>query len=143
MYIFIVLMLTGVKASGTATLSFVFPSVGEKEVVLQEVEKVTEPVMRVEGVSEDVDMLEIDLFSRRELEFSFNVLYDDGSIESYDGGFIDGFKKLEVPIVLSGSRRKIRWVNILWEGDGLVVCNASHENLPDLSLNSQGEFEKN
>lgn len=135
-------MLTGVKASGTATLSFVFPSSHEKEVV-QEIERVSEPVMRIDGVSEDAGKLEIDLFSSRELEFSFDVLYDDSSIESYDGGFIDGAKKLEVPIVLSGSRRKIRWVNILWEGDGLVICNASHENLPDLSLSSPGEFEKN
>ena len=135
-------MLTGVKASGTATLSFVFPSSHEKEIV-QEVERVSEPVMRIDGVVENAGRLEIDLFSQRELEFSFDVLYDDGSIESYDGGFIDGVKKLEVPIVLSGSKRKIRWVNILWEGDGLVICNASHENLPDLSLSSPGEFEKN
>ena len=102
-------MLTGVKASGTATLSFIFPSSHEKEIV-QEVERVSEPVMRIDGVVENAGRLEIDLFSQRELEFSFDVLYDDGSIESYDGGFIDGVKKLEVPIVLSGSKRKIRWV---------------------------------
>jgi hypothetical protein len=99
--------------------------------------------MRVDGVKEESGKMVIDLFSREELEFSFDVLYGNGSIESYDGGFIDGVKKLEVPIVLSGSKREIRWVNILWEGDGLIVCNASYENLPDLSLSPPGEFVKN
>jgi len=147
MYIFIVLMLMGVKASGTATLTFVFPSSQEEEMVI-ETEKISEPLVKVSGVVESDGVLEIDLVSREELEFSFDVLYDDGSIESYGFDFINGYKKLEVPVVLSGSRREIRWVNILWEGDGLVVCNASHENashenLPYLSLGSTGEFEKN
>jgi len=156
MYIFIVLMLMGVKESGTATLSFIFPSSGEE--VVQKIEEVSEPLMRVRGVAESEGVLEIDLVSREELGFSFDVHYDDGSIESYSLCFINGCKKLEVPIVLGGSRREIRWVNILWEGDGLVVCNASrenathgnathenasHKNLPDLSLVSTGEFEKN
>jgi hypothetical protein len=147
MYIFIVLMLMGVKESGTATLSFIFPSL-EGEEVVRKVEEISEPLVRVSGVVENEGVLEIDLVSREELEFSFDVYYDDGSIESYGLAFVDGFKKLEVPIVLSGSRSEIRWVNILWEGDGLVVCNAVHENvtqenLPDLSLVSTGEFEKN
>jgi hypothetical protein len=142
MYIFIVLMLTGIKASGTATLSFVFPAFNEKEIV-REIEEVSEPLVGVNRVVEDEGKLEIDLLSRERIDFVFDVHYDDGSMESYDGGFIDGAKKLEVPIVLSGSRRKIRWVNILWEGDGLVVCNAANENLPDLSLASTGEFVEN
>jgi len=142
MYIIFVLMLTGVRASGTATLSFVFPSSAEKEMI-QEIEKISEPAVRVDGVREDDGMLAINLVSREEISFSFNVLYDDGTIDSYDGGFIDGTRKIEVPVVLSGSRKKIRWVNILWEGDGLVVCNASHESLPDLSLSSVGQFKKN
>jgi hypothetical protein len=142
MYIFIVLMLTGVKASGTATLSFVFPAFNEKEVV-QEFEEVSGPLIKVDGVVASSDELEINLVSRERIDFVFDVLYDDGSIESYDGGFIDGVKNLEVPVVLSGSRRKVRWVNILWEGDGLVVCNAANEGLPDLSLVSTGQFEKN
>ena len=142
MYIFIVLMLTGVKASGTATLSFIFPASHEKEVV-QEVEKISEPLLKVGGVREKEGELEIDLISREAIEFDFDVLYDDGSVESYESSFVDGVKKLKVPIVLSGSRKKIRWVNILWEDDGLVVCNASNEDLPDLSLNFEEEFEKN
>ena len=142
MYIFIVLMLTGVKASGTANLSFIFPAFNEKEIV-QEIEKVSEPSIGVNCVAEGEGVLEIDLVSRERLGFVFDVHYDDGSVESYDGGFIDGAKKLEVPIVLSGSRREIRWVNILWEDDGLVVCNAASENLPDLSLASSGEFVEN
>jgi hypothetical protein len=147
MYIFIVLMLMGVKSSGTATLSFIFPAEQEEAIVI-ETEKISEPLVSVSRVVENDGVLEIDLVSREELEFSFDVLYDDGSIESYASDFINGFKKLEVPVVLSGSRRKIRWVNILWEGDGLVVCNASHENetqenLPDLSCASTGKFEKN
>ena len=142
MYIFIVLMLTGVKASGTATLSFIFPASHEKEVV-QEVEKISEPLLKVGGVMEKEGELEIDLISREAIEFDFDVLYDDGSVESYESSFVDGVKKLKVPIVLSGSRKKIRWVNILWEDDGLVVCNASNEDLPDLSLNFEEEFEKN
>jgi hypothetical protein len=147
MYIFIVLMLMGIRESGTATLTFVFPGSQEGQMV-QEVERISEPLMKVGGVVEDNGVLEIDLISREGLEFSFDVLYDDGSLESYGFDFIDGYKKLEVPIVLSGSRREVRWVNILWEGDGLVVCNAAHENathenLPDLSLVSTGEFEKN
>ena len=142
MYVFIILMLMGVRESGTATLSFVFPNSGMEEVV-QMVEEVNEPLVRVAGVAENNDVLEIDLVSREELEFSFDVHYDDGSIESYGFDFIDGSKKLKVPIVLSGSRSEIRWVNILWEGDGLMVCNAAHENLPDLSLVSGEEFEKN
>jgi capsid portal protein len=146
MYIFIVLILIGVKANGTATLSFVFP-VSEGKEIIREVEEISEPLVRVNGVAENDEVLEIDLISRKGLEFAFDVLYDDGSIQSYSGAFIDGCKKLEVPVVLGGSRRKIRWVNILWEGDGLVVCNASHENasyenLPDLSCTSQGQFEK-
>ncbi len=147
MYIFIVLMLMGVKSSGTATLSFIFP-VKQEEAIVIETEKINEPLVKVNRVVGNDGVLEIDLVSREELEFSFDVLYDDGSIESYASDFINGFKKLEVPVVLSGSRRKIRWVNILWEGDGLVVCNASHENasyenLPDLSCASAGKFEKN
>ena len=142
MYIFIVLMLTGVRASGSATLSFVFPGFDEKEVA-REVQVIEEPLIGVGGVAENGGRLEIDLVSREEVAFAFDVLYDDGSIESYDGGFVDGVQKLEVPIVLGGSRTRIRWVNILWEGDGLVVCNASHEDLPDLSLVSAGEFGKN
>ena len=142
MYIFIVLMLTGVKASGTATLSFVFPSINEKEIV-QEIEEVSEPLVGVNRVVEREGKLEIDLSSREKVDFVFDVHYDDGSMESYDGGFVDGAKKLEVPIVLSGSRRKVRWVNILWEGDALVVCNASNDDLTDLSLASMGEFEEN
>jgi hypothetical protein len=142
MYIFIVLMIMGVKASGTATLSFIFPNSHEKEIV-QEVEKISEPLIKVNRVEEIDGKLEIGLVSRVELEFSFDVFYDDGSIERYDGGCIDGVKKLEVPIVLSGSRRKIGWVNIFWEGGSLVVCNALNESLPDLSLNSTGEFKKN
>ena len=135
MYIFIVLMLAGVKASGAATLTFIFPGLQGKEMV-QEIGKISEPLVRVNSVVEKEGELEIELVSCKELELRFDVLYDDGSIESYGGGFIDGFKKLEVPVVLSGSRRKIRWVNILWEGDGLVVCNALDENLPDLSFAS-------
>ena len=119
MYIFIVLMLTGVKASGTATLSFIFPSSQEEEIVI-ETEKISEPLVSVNRVVENDGNLEIDLVSRKGLEIAFDVLYDDGSVESYVGGFIDGFKKLEVPVVLSGSRRKIRWVNIFWEGDGFA-----------------------
>jgi len=142
MYIFFVLMLTGVRASGTATLSFIFPNSQENEIV-QEIEKVNEPVVKVSRVEESDGKLVIDLVSRKELELSFVVFYNDGTIDSFDGGFIDGTRKLEVPVVLSGSRRKIRWVNILWGGDGLVVCNASHESLPDLSLSSVGQFEKN
>jgi len=142
MYIFFVLMLTGVRASGTATLSFIFPNSQENEIV-QEIEKVNEPVVKVSRVEESDGKLVIDLVSRKELELSFVVFYNDGTIDSFDGGFIDGTRKLEVPVVLSGSRRKIRWVNILWEGDGLVVCSASHESLPDLSLSSVGQFEKN
>ncbi len=133
-------MLMGVKASGTATLSFIFPALQEEAIVI-ETEKISEPLVSVSGVVENDGALEIDLVSREKLEFSFDVLYDDGSIESYASDFINGFKKLEVPVVLSGLRRKIRWVNILWEGDGLVVCNASYENasyenLPDLSCAS-------
>jgi len=139
MYIFIVLMLTGVKASGTATLSFIFPSFNEKKVV-QEVKEVSKPLIGVNCVEEKEGKLEIGLRSRERIDFVFDVYYNDGSIESYDGGFINGVKKLEVPIVLGGSRTKIRWVNILWEGDGLVVFNASHE---DLALVSTGEFKKN
>ncbi len=142
MYIFIVLMLTGVKTSGTATLSFIFPNLHEKEIV-REVEKISEPVMKVSKVVENEGKLEIELVSSKELEISFDVLYDDGSIERYDGSVVDGCSKLEVPVVLGGSRREIRWVNILWEGDGLVVCNATHESLPELALGSTGEFEKN
>jgi hypothetical protein len=152
MYIFIVLMLMGVKVSGAATLSFIFPNSHEEEIV-RRVEKISEPLMKVRRVVEGESGLEIDLVSRKELCFNFDVLYDDGSIESYYGGVVDGCIKLVVPVVLSGSRREIRWVNILWEGDGLVVCNAlhegapyenaSHKNLPDLSLGSTGEFEKN
>jgi len=142
MYIIFVLMLTGVRASGTATLSFIFPNSQESEIV-QEIEKVNKPVVKVSRVEEGDGKLVMDLVSRKELELSFDVLYDDGTIDSFDGGFIDGTRKLEVPVVLSGSRKKIRWVNILWEGDGLVVCNASHESLPDLSLSSVGQFEKN
>ena len=147
MYIFIVLMLMGVKSSGTATLSFIFPAEREESTII-ETEKINEPLVRVSRVAENDGALEIDLVSREELEFSFDVLYDDGSIESYASCVINGFKKLEVPVVLSGSRRKIRWVNILWEGDGLVVCNASYENetqenLPDLSCASTVQFEKN
>jgi hypothetical protein len=152
MYIFIVLMLMGVEANGTATLSFIFPDLHERDII-QEVEKISEPAMRVSKVVENEGILEIDLVSREELCFSFDVLYDDGSIESYSGGVVDGCSKLEVPIVLSGSRREIRWVNILWEGDGLVICNAAHENaayentlhenLPELSLSSAEKFEKN
>lgn len=142
MYIIFVLMLTGVKESGSATLSFVFPNSGESESLKVE-EKIRESAMRVDGVREDDGSLEIDLVSRDRIECDFNVLYDDGSVESYSGCCVDGFQTLEVPVVLSGSRRKIRWVNILWEGDGLVVCNASYDNLPDLSCTSAGQFEKN
>ncbi len=142
MYIFIVLMLMGVKSSGTATLSFIFPNFQEEGIV-QKIEKISEPLVKVNKVVENDGGLEIDLISREEFEFSFDVLYDDGSIESYGSDFIDGFKRLEVPVVLSGSRRKIRWVNILWEGDGLVVCSASYEDLPDLSSASTEQFEKN
>ena len=141
MYIFIVLMLTGVKASGTATLSFIFPTF--KEEIVQEVEEVSEPLIGVNSVVEKEGKLEIDLQSHERVDFVFDVRYDDGSIESYDGGFIAGSKKLEVPVVLSGSRSKVRWVNILWEGDALMVCNAANENLSDLSLASTGEFKEN
>ncbi len=136
MYIFIVLLLTGVKASGTATLGFIFPSFDEKKVI----QEVGEPLIGVNCIEEKEGKLEISLRSRERIDFVFDVHYNDGSVESYDGGFINGVKKLEVPIVLSGSRTKIRWVNILWEGDGLVVFNAVFE---DLSLVSTGELEKN
>ncbi len=142
MYIIFVLMLTGVRASGSATLSFVFPNSHDKEVV-QEIEKISEPAIKVERVREEDGVLVIDLASREDVSFVFDVLYDDGSIDSFDGGVIDGSEKLEVPVVLGGSRNKIRWVNILWEGDGLVVCNASNESLPDLSCVSNNNFEKN
>jgi len=142
MYIFIVLMLTGVKESGTATLSFVFPSFGEEEFV-GEIERVSEPLIGVDCVREEGGMLEINLRSKEAVDFVFDVYYDDGSVKNYDGGCIDGLKKLEIPIVLSGLRKKVRWVNILWEGDALVICNASNEDLPDLSFVPAGEFEEN
>ncbi len=141
MNIFIVLMLIGAKASGTATLTFIFPDFHEKEIV-REVEEIREPLIKVNGVVENDCKLEIELISSKGLEFNFDVFYDDSSIESYNGNFIDGVKKLEVPIVLSGSRREVRWVNILWKGGSLVVCNALQEDLSDLSLNSKEEFEK-
>jgi hypothetical protein len=142
MNLILILMLTGVKASGTATLSFIFPASEEKEAIQLE-EKVSQPAMSVDRVYEDGGSLKINLVSSEKIEFAFDVLYDDGSVESYSGDCIDGSGELEVPIVLSGSRRKIRWVNILWEDDGLVVCNASNDNLPDLSCASAGQFEKN
>ncbi|MBN1694929.1 hypothetical protein JW879_05980 [candidate division WOR-3 bacterium] len=131
MYIFIVLMLMGVKSNGTATLSFIFPAEQEEEIFI-ETEKISEPLVSVSGVVENDGVLEIDLVSREELEISFDVLYDDGSIESYASDFIDGFRKLKVPVVLSGSRRKIRWVNIFWEGDSLVIFNVTNEKFSDL-----------
>ena len=140
MNLILILMLTGVKASGSATLSFVFPSNEESEIVKVE-EKVSQPEIGVERVYEVDGKLLINLVSGKEIAFDFNVLYDDGSLESYVGGCVNGSSVLEVPIVLSGLRRKIRWVNILWEDDGLVVCNASNEdasneNLSDLSFAS-------
>ena len=142
MNLILILMLTGVKASGSATLSFIFPSVEENEVVKVE-EKVRQPEIRVERVYEVGGKLLINLVSSEEIAFDFDVLYDDDSMENYTGGCVDGSSVLEVPIVLSGLRRKIRWVNILWEDDGLVVCNASNENFSDLSFASVGQFEKN
>jgi len=142
MNLILILMLTGVKASGTATLSFVFPNPEEKEVVYIE-EKVSQPVISVDRVYENNGNLVINLVSLERIEFDFDVLYDDGSMESYSDAWVDGSGELEVPIVLSGSRRKIGWVNILWEDDGLVVCNASNDNLPDLSCAAVGQFEKN
>lgn len=142
MYIIFVLMLTGVRASGTATLSFIFPNVNEAEMV-QEIKKINEPAVRVKGVKEEAGVMVIDLVSCKEVSFIYDVLYDDGSLDSFDGGVVDGSIELEVPVVLSGSRSKIRWVNILWGGDGLVVCNASDENLPDLSCVSNNRFEEN
>jgi len=141
MNLILILMLTGVKASGTATLSFIFPS--SEEGVVQVEEKVSQPAVSVDRVYEDNGNLVINLVSFEKIKFDFDVLYDDGSMESYIGAWVDGSGELEVPIVLSGSRRKIRWVNILWEDDGLVVCNASNDNLPDLSYSAVGQFEKN
>lgn len=142
MNLILILMLTGVKASGTATLSFVFPNLEENEVVRVE-EKVSQPAVSVDRVYEEEGSLVINLISRERIEFDFDVLYDDGSIENYKGGLVEGSVVLEVPIVLSGLRRRIRWVSILWEDDGLVVCNASNDNLPDLSYTSVGQFQKN
>ncbi len=141
MNLILILMLTGVKASGTATLSFIFPS--PEEEIVQVEEKVSQPAVSVDRVYEDNGNLVINLVSFEKIKFDFDVLYDDGSMESYIGAWVDGSGELEVPIVLSGSRRKIRWVNILWEDDGLVVCNASNDNLPDLSYSAVGQFEKN
>ena len=136
MNLILILMLTGVKESGTATLSFIFPGPAENEVVQQFEERVSQPAVSVDRVYEEEGGLVINLVSAERIEFDFDVLYDDGSIESYKGGLVEGSSILEVPIVLSGSRRKIRWVNILWEDDGLVVCNASNDNLADLSYAS-------
>jgi len=141
MNLILILMLTGIKASGTATLSFIFPS--PEEEIVQVEEKVSQPAVSVDRVYEDNGNLVINLVSFEKIKFDFDVLYDDGSMESYSGAWVDSSGELEVPIVLSGSRRKIRWVNILWEDDGLVVCNASNDNLPDLSCAAVGQFEKN
>ncbi len=142
MYILIVLIISQVKSSGTATLSFIFPNSQEKEMV-EKIVKIREPVVKLEGVKEENGNLVIDLSSRESLELSVVVLYGDGEAKDFRSDLIDGFKKIEVPIVLSGQGEKVRWVNILWENDDLVVCNASNENLPDLSSVSAGQFAKN
>ena len=63
MYIFIVLMLMGVKSSGTATLSFIFPEKREEAIVI-ETEKISEPLVSVSRVVENDSRLEIDLVSQ-------------------------------------------------------------------------------
>lgn len=141
MNIFIVLMLIGAKASGTATLTFIFPDFHEKEIV-REVEEISEPLIKVKGVVQNDSKLEIELVSSKEIEFNFDVFYDDTSIVSDNGSFIDGVKKLEIPTDISGSRREVRWVNISWMGGSLVVCNALQKDLSDLSLNSTEESKK-
>ncbi len=142
MYILIVLMISQVKASGTATLSFIFPNSQEKEMV-EEMAEIREPIIKLERVKEESGNLVIDLSSREPLELSVVVLYDNNEVINFSSGLIDGLKKIEVPIVLGGSEEKVRWVNILWENDGLVVCNASNEDLPDLSGVSAEQFARN
>jgi hypothetical protein len=142
MYILIVLMISQVKSSGTATLSFIFPNSQEKEMI-EEIADVREPVVKLEGVKEENGNLAIDLSSRESLELSVVVCYGKDEVKSLSGVCIDGVQKIEVPIVLSGQGEKVRWVNILWENDGLMVCNASNEDLPDMSGVSNEQFAKN
>jgi hypothetical protein len=142
MYILIVLIISQVKASGTATLSFIFPNSNEKEMV-EEIVDISEPAVKLEGVKEEGGNLVIDLSSNKSLELNIVAIYGDDEVNSLNGVLIKGLKKIEVPIVLSGSGEKVRWVNILWENDGLVVFNASNENLPDLSSVSTLQFAKN
>lgn len=141
MYFFLVLVLMGAQASGAAKLTFIFPG-SEKSKVVGEVEKVEEPLVKVGGVVEEAGKLKIGLISREKIDIGFEVFYNDGSIESFDSCSVDGVKKLEIPIVLSGSKRKIGWVNIFWESGSLVVCSASGDGLPDLSLSAIRKFKK-
>jgi hypothetical protein len=141
MYILIVLIISEVKASGSATLSFIFPNSGEKEFAEKIIEK-REPEVKLLGVREESGELMIDLSSRESLELKVLVFYGD-EVKSYSGIRINGIEKIVVPIVPSGSREKVRWVNILWENDNLFICNASEESLPDLSCVENDQFVKN
>ena len=141
MYILIVLIISEVKASSSATLSFIFPDRGEKEFVEKIIEK-REPEVKLLGVKEESGGLMIDLSSSKSLELSVIVFYGD-EVKSYSDIRINGIEKIVVPIVLSGSTEKVRWVNIIWENDSLFICNASEESLPELSSAVNEQFEKN
>lgn len=135
MYILIVLIFSEVQASGTATLSFVFPSAEDQKVLerVGEAEEVKEPKIKLESVKHGKDSMVVKLSSGESLEFSVVAFYGNGVTKKFEGGVIDGVKKVKVPIVLCGSGRKVRWVNILWKNDGLVVCNASNDYLGNLA----------
>jgi hypothetical protein len=141
MYILIVLMISQVKSSGSATLSFIFPNSQEKGMV-EEISDVKEPLVKLEGVKEDNGSFVIDLSSREPLELGVVVCYANDEVKSLKCVWIDGPQKIEVPIVLSGREEKVRWVNISWNNDGLMIYNASNEDLPDLTSVSAEQFSK-
>jgi hypothetical protein len=141
MYLLIVLIISEVKASGSATLSFIFPDRGEKEFVEKVIEK-RGPEVKLLGVKEESGGLMIDLSSSKSVELKVLVFYGD-EVKSYGDIRINGIEKIVVPIVPSGSREKVRWVNIIWENDSLFICNASEESLPELSCVENEQFVKN
>ncbi|MEO0293315.1 MAG: hypothetical protein ABIN61_03715 [candidate division WOR-3 bacterium] len=132
MYIFIVLLITGVKASATATLSFIFPDFEKEEIREEKVEK---PLIRLLGVKEENGKFVIGLSSENSGEVKINVVvaYENRIFRGVSGISISGSQKIKIPIVLSGSGERVRWVKISWESDSLVVWNASCDMNEDLS----------
>jgi len=121
------LLFAKTEASGTATLTFIFPSAQEMQT--EQVTEATAPAISLQDVRKEGNSLVIVLASSNPLEFKVIAFYNQGGVTENIYVFNNTVKEVRVPLFIGQPRKKLNSVQILWTDQGkedqLIICNTN------------------